>query len=61
MGGVALVSPGIIVDRKRLSTSNCHEWTLTVAGHKDADAANVVAKKICVAVNGPFYLFRHTY
>lgn len=51
VGGVALASPGILNDGKKLSS--CDEWTLTVPGHKDFVAANAVAKKICLAVNEP--------
>lgn len=51
VGGVALVTPGALVDGKKLSS--CDEWTITVPGHKDFAAANAVAKKICLAVNEP--------
>lgn len=51
LGGVALASPGIELHGKKLSS--CDLWTITVPGHKDAELAQRIAKKICIASGEP--------
>lgn len=47
LGGVALASPGIELHGGILSS--CDLWTMTVPGHKDAELARNIAKKLCKA------------
>ncbi|MDF2887551.1 MAG: hypothetical protein K0R23_1936 [Lacrimispora sp.] len=47
LGGVALASPGAIIDGQQLSS--CDLWTLTIPGHKDSQLAQKIAKKLCTA------------
>lgn len=51
LGGVALASPGVKIDGQQLS--NCDLWTLTVPGHKDAQLAEKIAKKLCLETGEP--------
>jgi hypothetical protein len=51
LGGVALASPGIEIHGKTLSS--CDLWTITVPGHKDAELAQKIAKKVCNASGEP--------
>ncbi|MBS5957850.1 MULTISPECIES: hypothetical protein [Clostridia] len=51
LGGVALASPGIEMHGRTLS--KCDLWTITVPGHKDAELAQRIAKKICIASGEP--------
>nr|WP_314463908.1 hypothetical protein [uncultured Clostridium sp.] len=51
LGGVALASPGVQIDGQQLSS--CDLWTLTVPGHKDAQLAQKIAKKLCIAAGEP--------
>lgn len=51
LGGVALASPGAEIDGEQLSS--CDLWTLTVPGHKDAQLAQKIAKKLCTALGEP--------
>lgn len=51
LGGVALASPGIQMHGRTLS--KCDLWTITVPGHKDAELAQRIAKKICIASGEP--------
>lgn len=51
LGGVALASPGIEMHGRTLS--KCDLWTITVPGHKDAELAQRIAKKICIASREP--------
>ena len=51
LGGVALASPGIEMHGRTLS--KCDLWTITVPGHKDAEFAQRIAKKICIASGEP--------
>ena len=51
LGGVALASPGIEMHGRTLS--KCDLWTITVPGHKDAELAQSIAKKICIASGEP--------
>lgn len=51
VGGQALASPGAMVDGRRLSS--CDLWTSTVPGHKDAEVAAAVARKLCLATGEP--------
>ncbi|MGC6174419.1 hypothetical protein [Lacrimispora sp. 38-1] len=51
LGGVALASPGVPLDGQQLSS--CDLWTLTVPGHKDAQLAQRIAKKLCIAAGEP--------
>ncbi len=51
LGGVALASPGVMLDGQVLS--RCDLWTVTVPGHKDAELAQKAAKKICIATGEP--------
>ena len=47
VGGQALASPGPMLHGAQLSRADL--WTSTVPGHKDADAAAAVARKLCIA------------
>lgn len=47
VGGVALASPGAVLEGKALS--HCDLWVSTVPGHKDAEVASAVARKLCLA------------
>lgn len=51
LGGVALASPGAEIHGRKLSS--CDLWTITVPGHKDAELAQKIAKKICKASGEP--------
>jgi len=51
LGGVALASPDAVIDGQQLSS--CDLWTLTVPGHKDAQLAQKIAKKLCTALGEP--------
>ncbi len=51
LGGVALASPSTEIDGQQLSS--CDLWTLTVPGHKDAQLAQKIAKKLCTALGEP--------
>lgn len=51
VGGQALASPGPLLHGQQLS--RCDLWTATVPGHKDAEAAGAVARKLCIAVGQP--------
>ena len=51
VGGQALASPGPLLHGERLSS--CDLWVSTVPGHKDAEAASAVARKICLATDEP--------
>ena len=51
VGGVALASPGREIHGERLSS--CDLWQVTVPGHKDAEAAAVVARRLCKALGEP--------
>ena len=51
LGGVALASPGIEMHGRTLS--KCDLWTITGPGHKDAELAQRIAKKICIASGEP--------
>ncbi len=51
LGGVALASPGGKAHGQKLSS--CDLWTITVPGHKDAELAQKIAKKICKASGEP--------
>lgn len=51
LGGVALASPSVQIDGQQLSS--CDLWTLTIPGHKDAQLAQRIAKKLCIATEEP--------
>ena len=51
VGGVALAAPGFEVHGERLSS--CDLWQVTVPGHKDAEAAAVVARRLCKGLGEP--------
>jgi len=51
VGGTALCSPGPELHGKVLSHADL--WQVTVPGHKDAEAAAAVAKRLCVALACP--------
>ena len=47
MGGQALASPGPLLHGARLSRADL--WVATVPGHKDAEVAAAVARRLCIA------------
>lgn len=47
VGGHALASPGPMLHGEQLS--HCDLWVATVPGHKDAEAARAVARRLCLA------------
>ncbi|MBR1829894.1 MAG: hypothetical protein IJ781_10405 [Atopobiaceae bacterium] len=47
VGGHALASLGPMLHGKQLS--RCDLWITTIPGHKDADAAAAVARRLCLA------------
>ena len=49
LGGVVLATPGRILHGSILS--HCDIWSMTVPGHKDANLAQALAKKLCMATN----------
>lgn len=54
VGGMALASPGAVIDGRRLSS--CDLWTSTVPGHKDSLMAEQVARDLCIATGEPVAL-----
>jgi len=51
VGGVALAAPGPEVHGEHLSS--CDLWQVTVPGHKDVEAAALVARRLCKAIGAP--------
>jgi len=51
VGGHALASPGPLLHGAQLSRADL--WVTTVPGHKDADAAAAVARRLCIATGQP--------
>lgn len=51
VGGQALASPGPLLHGAQLSHTDM--WIATVPGHKDADAAAAVARRLCLATGQP--------
>ena len=51
VGGQALASPGPQLHGMQLS--RCDLWMATVPGHKDAEAAAAVARRLCIACGEP--------
>ena len=47
VGGTALAAPGPLLNGKRLSRADV--WTATVPGHKDAQLAQTVARRLAIA------------
>lgn len=47
VGGQALASPGPLLHGARLSRADL--WVATVPGHKDAEVAAAVARRLCIA------------
>lgn len=46
VGGHALASPGPMLHGEQLS--HCDLWVATVPGHKDAEAARAIARRLCL-------------
>jgi len=51
VGGHELASPGPLLHGAPLSRADL--WVTTVPGHKDADAAAAVARRLCIATGQP--------
>ena len=51
VGGQALASPGPMLHGAQLSRVDL--WVSTVPGHKDAEAAAAVARRLCIACGEP--------
>ena len=51
VGGQALSSPGPLLHGEQLSRADL--WVATVPGHKDAEAASAVARRLCIATGEP--------
>lgn len=51
VGGMALAAPGPELHGKQLSRADV--WTATVPGHKDAEAARLVARRLAIACQQP--------
>lgn len=51
VGGMALAAPGPTLHGRQLSRADV--WSATVPGHKDADAARQVARRLAIALQQP--------
>lgn len=51
VGGMALAAPGPVLHGRQLSRADV--WTATVPGHKDAEAARGVARRLAIALQQP--------
>lgn len=51
VGGMALAAPGPTLHGRQLSRADV--WSATVPGHKDAEAARQVARRLAIALQQP--------